>query len=124
MIIVFQLSVKQGICEGRRTAVECVIDHDQRSNNWNQSHCRTEEGAASNRYEGRQKSCPAVRDFVKRCCCIVQGRRACISPAPSLPPEERALRIVPLFSVLANFRAGLLKQGAVGKHRFRKLFSL
>jgi hypothetical protein len=94
MLILFQVPVKRVICEDRRTAVECVIDHGKRSNNWNQSHWRTEEGAASNRYEGRPKSCPAVRDFAKGCCCIVQRRRACVSPTPSLSPEERVPRII------------------------------
>ena len=91
----FLIFVKRRICEGRRTTVECVIDHDKRSNNWNQGHCRTEEGTPSNCYEGRPKSCPAVRDLAKRCRCIVQGRRACISPAPSLSPEERFVRLIP-----------------------------
>src|ERR1035437_3439781 len=95
MITIHQAPVKQRICEGRRTAVECASGHDQRRNNWNQSTCGAEAGTDSNRYEGRQKSCPAVRDSAKRCRCIVQGRRACISPAPSRPPEERALRVVP-----------------------------
>ena len=72
----FMVSVKRRICEGRWTAVECGIDHEKRPNNWNQSYCRIEEGIASNRYEGRQKSCPAVRDFATRCRRIVQGRRA------------------------------------------------
>src|SRR5450631_1320394 len=96
MVANLWLPVKRMICEGRWTAVECGSDHDKRRKNWNQSICRTEEGFASNRHEGRQKPCPAVRDFAKRCCSIVQGRRACISSASSLPPEERALRIVPL----------------------------
>jgi hypothetical protein len=43
----------------------------------------------------RWKSCPAVRDFVKGRRSIVLRGRTSISTASSLPPEERALRIVP-----------------------------
>src|SRR5258708_40056848 len=103
MIIIFHASVKRSICEGRWTTVECGIDHDERRNNWDQSHRRTEEGAASNRYKGRPKSCTALRDFVKRCRCIVQGRRACISPAAPISPEERALRVGPALPDLGRF---------------------
>src|ERR1019366_8733294 len=96
MVASSRVRVKQRICEGGWTAVECDSDHDKRRENWNQSLCGTEAGTDSNRQEGRQKSGAVVRDSAEGCSCIVQGRRPCIRPAITLPPEERALGVVPI----------------------------